>query len=149
VTYYTNAAHTTTAFALAVATAHQEPCPVFELTWSPITHAFGTTAGTQTFTLTNTGNQPVWLEGFSSTAPDTSILSFNLQQLGFCDAAHDTSYPEATPLGVGESCTVDATFTGVEECGTGTYSAGASFSYFTNDAQTTTATAPVGASGHQ
>ena len=128
----------------ATFTGAQTPCPVYELTWSPTSNDFGTAAGSDTFTLTNTGNQPVTI----STAQETPATGIDGGSLSFSET-QTTSCAAATPLAVGASCTVDATFVQASSCGTGSFDASVDVTYFTNAADTTTATATATAAAQQ
>ncbi len=82
------------------------PCPpVYELTWTPQSHTFGGSGGTEPYVLTNTGNQPVTLSGLATTT-DSAFIGFSTVDVAACLDAHGTS---GVPLAVGDSCSISAT----------------------------------------
>lgn len=84
--------------------------PLAQLTLTPTTHDFGKTSGTFTFTAMNTGNVPltVW-SGMTTSSPFMgAVVQFSHADFSACIIAHDEA---GTPLAVGASCTIDATFT--------------------------------------
>ena len=111
------------------ATEASTPC----VTWTPASHDFGTTSGTQTFTLTNTGTTPVRLGPRSDISViDPTIsgsLGWDVSQL-VCFSQH--AGPFGADLAVGASCSIDLTFAQAPVCGTHTYFAATDFSIYTD-----------------
>jgi hypothetical protein len=116
--------------------------PLYELTWSPTSHDFGTTGGTFSFTLTNTGNQPVAAQGLQSSSGGTSRGS----GLGFDEDQFHACLP-GFAMAVGASCTVDATFAPAACDVFPSLAASVTVDYFTDAAHTTTARAQATATG--
>ena len=85
---------------------------LYQLTAAPAVMSFNTTAGSAAFTVTNTGNVPVTIGNSFIDQDIRGGTDGSLKMTDHrCFDQHTAGALGATPLGVGESCTVDTTFT--------------------------------------
>ena len=121
----------------AAITGAEKPCPLWQLTWTPQTNVLGSSGGTDTFVLANTGNQPVTLSDLTTNGLDPGI-GFSAADIAACLDAHGMS---GVPLAVGDSCSISATSDPFDPACDDIVSleATADATYFTDAAMTTTA----------
>ena len=105
--------------------------PTLEIT--PAGYDFGSTSGTQSFDITNTGTAPAYLQTLEVSAPGNPPLLGVLNDVNdFCGLA------TVTPMAPGQTClgVFTVTYTAPSQCGTNQYAAEMSVRYAENPAFT-------------